>query len=115
MILSNNYVDKVYLALELTKLSCNSSESFSNKAVSSAFRYFIKDLTGIDNFNDLEYKDAEIEKLRKQNSALKENSKHTICEKDIKDLIAYINSHGGDMEYEVKKSLLSMVEGLIIK
>lgn len=112
---SNNYVDKVYLALELTKIAYGGTEG-TNAGVYNSFEYFLKELTNIDDLGIIEDYKNEIENLIKQNKLLSsENQKlKSSCKSSFKtrvDLIKeYVSNNGGNMEPEVKKQLLKLLD-----
>lgn len=116
--MQNNVVDKVYLALELTKLCINPNENSDMKEVASTFRYFIKDLTGINNFENLDNKNREIAELRRQCEILQEDLNNhekearAYYKQRLDRIINYINQHGGDMECNVKVDMLEMLDDL---
>lgn len=118
-----NYVDKTYLALELTKIVYSDRQSCTSEGIYGTFNYFLKELTNIDNLgiiedykNEIEDYKNEIENLRKQNKLLSsENQKlKSSCKSSFKtriDLIKeYVNVNGGNMEPEVKKQLLKLLD-----
>lgn len=112
----NNYVDKVYLALELTKLSCSNRSSIIDTDIYKTFTYFLCKLTSVEDLGIIEDYKNEIECLRKQNKLLSsENQKlKSSCNSSFKtriDLLKeYINDNGGNMEPDVKKQLLRFLD-----
>lgn len=112
---SNNYVDKVYLALELTKIAYGGTEG-TNADVYNSFEYFLKELTHIDDMDVIEDYKNEIKNLTEQNELLlSENQKlKSSCYSNLKSRIdllkKYINDNGGNMEPIVKKQLLRFLD-----
>ena len=113
-----NYVDKVYLALELTKIAYSDRQSLTSEGIYSTFNYFLKELTNIDDLGIIEDYKNEIERLTKQNKLLSsENQKlKSSCDSSFKtriDLIKkYINDNGGNMEPSVKIQLLKLLDAI---
>ena len=120
---NTNYVDKTYLALELTKIAYSDRQSCMSESIYSTFNYFLKELTNIDDLgiiedykNEIEDYKNEIEDLIKQNKLLSsENQKlKSSCKSSFKtrlDLFKeYVNNNGGNMEPEVKKQLLKLLD-----
>ena len=112
----NNYVDKVYLALELTKITYSDGQGCTSKNIYSTFNYFLKELTNIDNLGIIEDYKNEIERLKQQNKLLSsENQKlKSSCNSCFKTRLdpfkEYVNNNGGNMEPEVKKQLLKLLD-----
>lgn len=114
----NNYVDKVYLALELTKLSCLNRPSIVDENIYKTFTYFLCKLTSVEDLGIIEDYKNEIKFLTEQNKILSsENQKlKSSCNSSFKtriDLIKkYINDNGGDMEPDVKTQLLKLLDSI---
>ena len=112
---SNNYIDKVYLALELTKITYGGTEGTST-GVYNSFNYFLKELTNIDDLGIIEDYKNEIERLKQQNKLLSsENQKlKSSCNSYFKTRLdsfkEYVNNNGGNMEPKVKKQLLKLLD-----
>lgn len=112
----NNYVDKTYLALELTKLLCSNTSNITDARIYKTFTYFLQKLTNIDDLGIIEDYKNEIEHLTKQNKLLSsENQKlKSSCNSSFKtriDLIKeYVNNNGENMEPDVKKQLLKLLD-----
>lgn len=112
----NNYVDKTYLALELTKIAYSDRQDRASEGIYSTFDYFLKELTNIDDLGIIEDYKNEIEDLIKQNKLLssKNQKLKSSCKSSFKtriDLIKeYVNNNGGNMEPEVKKQLLKLLD-----
>lgn len=115
---NTNYVDKTYLALELTKIVYSDRQSCTSEGIYGTFNYFLKELTNIDDLGIIEDYKNEIECLRKQNKLLSsENQKlKSSCNSSFKtriDLIKeYVSNNGGNMEPEVKKQLLKLLDAI---
>ena len=112
----NNYVDKTYLALELTKIAYSNRQGCTSASIYSTFNHFLKALTNIDDLGIIEDYKNEIEDLIKQNKLLssenqKLKSSCNSCFKTRVDLIKeYINNNGGNMDPDVKKQLLKLLD-----
>lgn len=114
----NNYVDKVYLALELTKIAYPSDKVCldSDNRIYITFQYFLQKLTGVDNLLEVEEYKKEIENLKKQYLLLSsENKKLKLSyniniKSNIISIKKYINDNGGNMEPDVKTQLLKLLD-----
>ena len=112
----NNYVDKTYLALELTKIAYSDRQDCASEGIYSTFNYFLKELTNIDDLGIIEDYKNEIERLKQQNKLLSsENQKlKSSCNSYFKTRLdsfkEYVNNNGGNMEPEVKKQLLKLLD-----
>ena len=112
----NNYVDKTYLALELTKIAYSDRQGCMSESIYGTFNYFLKELTNIDDLGIIEDYKNEIENLRKQNKLLSsENQKlkltgNITIKSNIISIKKYINDNGGNMEPDVKKQLLRFLD-----
>lgn len=113
---SNNYVDKVYLALELTKITYSDRQACISEGIYGTFNYFLKELTNIDDLGIIEDYKNEIKNLTEQNKLLSSENKklNSSCDLNFKtriDLLKkYINDNGGNMEPDVKKQLLKFLD-----
>ena len=113
---NTNYVDKTYLALELTKIAYSDKQDCRSEGIYGTFNYFLKELTNIDDLGIIEDYKNEIERLKQQNKLLSsENQKlKSSCDSSFKthiDLIKeYVNNNGGNMEPDVKKQLLKLLD-----
>ena len=92
-------VDKVYLALELTRMCVN--ENTDTSCVWDKFNFFLKELTGIERISDMKKIQEKLEYYRE----LYNNFKDKVdCEVDSRvselkfELLDYIEQHAGDME-----------------
>lgn len=112
----NNYVDKVYLALELTKIAYSDRQSLTSESIYSTFNYFLKELTNIEDLGIIKDYKNKIERLTKQNKLLSSENQQlkSSCDSSFKtriDLIKkYINDNGSNMEPDVKKQLLKLLD-----
>lgn len=113
---NTNYVDKTYLALELTKIAYSDRQGCMPESIYSTFNYFLKELTNIDDLGIIEDYKNEIEHLRKQNKLLSsENQKlkssyNSYFKTRLDSFKEYVNNNGGNMEPEVKKQLLRFLD-----
>ena len=113
---NSNYVDKTYLALELTKIAYSDRQGCTSEGIYSTFNYFLKELTNIDDLGIIEDYKNEIERLKQQNKLLSsENQKlKSSCNSCFKTRLdpfkEYVNNNGGNMEPEVKKQLLKLLD-----
>ena len=106
---NTNIVDKIYLALELTKiLYGNSNIGWGSNNVYNSFEYFLKRLTGIEDLSVVDKLKDENDTLHALYEDLKEKVKNdTIKEKKINDLLNIIESNRGDMEPRVYNLLVT--------
>lgn len=114
--MTNNVVDKIYLALELTKLYITERDRngiFSRDSVKDTFDYFFEELTGIENT-------SEYEDLKKENEMYKKKYEDLMNEfntrfdamldyklKGVKD---FIDKSKGDMEPYVHQGLTELLK-----
>lgn len=93
----NDIVDKTYLALELTKLSCSAN---SNKEILEDYNYFLKGLTGIENIAEFKDLETQYNTLLNDYNILKKNF-------DIEVNNVFNLKHGRVLTYldEVKKDM----------
>lgn len=111
-----NYVDKVYLALELTKITYSDGQGCTTKSIYSTFNYFLKELTNIEDFAVIdEYKkkieslEEELTKVRRCYNELKLSSNLNV-KSNVISIKKYINDNGSNMEPDVKKQLLKLLD-----
>lgn len=107
----NNAVDKVYLALELTRL-WNIKEA-SREAIMKTFNYFLSELTGIDNIGIIDELNKELEETKDKYNYLEKNMESIINErvnykKDV--LYSILENAKGDMEPYVYESLTKLIK-----
>ena len=107
----NNIVDKVYLALELTRL-WNIKEA-SREAIMKTFNYFLSELTGIDDIAAIDELNKKLESVTNDYNDLKKNMESIINErvnykKDI--LSSILENAKGDMEPYVYESLTKLIK-----
>ena len=112
-----NNVDKVYLALELTKLTYSNTQNHTSSSIYYTFDYFLKNLNDIDDITIMDEYKKEIENLEKQNKMLhEENQRLRQPDKHLKNSLnlikEYINKNGGNMEPEVKVQLLKLLDNM---
>lgn len=113
-----NYVDKVYLALELTKLSCSNRSIIIDKDIYKTFTYFLCKLMSVDNFAVIdEYKkkieslEEELTKVRKCYNELKLSSNSNV-KSNVISIKKYINDNGSNMEPDIKIQLLKLLDSI---
>lgn len=106
---NTNIVDKIYLALELTKIVYgNSSIGWGSNNVYNSFEYFLKRLTGIEDLSIVDKLKDENDTLHTLYEDLKEKVKNdTIKKQKINDLSSIIESNKGDMEPRVYDLLIT--------
>lgn len=105
---NTNIVDKIYLALELTKLKFNNTTNSDKSEIYTSFEYFLKELTGIEDLSVVDKLKDENNTLHALYEDLKEKVKNdTIKEKKINDLLNIIESNRGDMEPRVYNLLVT--------
>lgn len=107
----NNIVDKVYLALELTRL-WNIKEA-SREDIMKTYNYFLSELTGIDNIGIIDELNKKLESVTNDYNDLKENMESIINErvnykKDV--LSSILENTKGDMEPYVYESLTKLIK-----
>lgn len=113
---SNSYVDKVYLALELTKIAYSNGQGCISECIYDTFNYFLKELTNIDDLGIIEDYKNEIKNLTEQNKLLSSENQKLILtgniniKSNIISIKKYINDNGGNMEPDVKKQLLRFLD-----
>lgn len=116
----NNYVDKVYLALELTKLKyyplTDNARCYGYGEIYTCFEYFLQKLTNIEDLSIVEEYKKEIENLKKQYLLLSSENQQlqSSCNSSftprINAIKKYINDNGGNMEPNVKTQLLKLLD-----
>ena len=100
--MTNNVVDKIYLALELTKLYITERDRngiFSRDSVKDTFDYFFEELTGIENTS--EYEDL----MNEFNTRFDAMLDYKL--KGVKD---FIDKSKGDMEPYVHQGLTELLK-----
>ena len=121
MIMSgNNYVDKAYLALELTKIAYPSDKVHldSDNLIYTTFQYFLKKLIDIEDFAVIDDYKTKIEQLTTKCSQLEFDNNQlklsigTPFRHRINSVKKYINDNGGNMEPDVKTQLLKMLDSI---
>lgn len=116
--MNNNVIDKVYLALELTRLyieQCHKDgkTQFKKEGVFDAFNFYVTHLTGIENLSDYNKMEQELEEITEKYNDLRENMETIIEEKAAykKDVLKHILDNAkGDMEHYVYESLIKLVK-----
>lgn len=114
--MNTNNVDKVYLALELTKLTYSDRQNYKSSSVYGTYEYFLKKLTNIDDIVVVDDYKEEIEDLKKKLDKVTQEYRElkSSCNSSVKthvDLIKeYVNVNGGNMEPDVKKQLLRLLD-----
>lgn len=107
----NNIVDKVYLALELTKLWLTKEES--KEDIIKTYNYFLNELTGIDNIAIIDELNKELENITNKYNDLEKNMESIINERVNykKDVLHSILANAkGDMEPYVYESLTKLIK-----
>lgn len=105
---NTNIIDKIYLALELTKLKFNNTTNSDKSEIYTSFEYFLKELTGIEDLSVVDKLKDENNTLHALYEDLKEKVKNdTIKEKKINDLLNIIESNRCDMEPRVYNLLVT--------
>lgn len=109
--MKNNVVDKVYLALELTRL-WNIKEA-NREDIMKTFNYFLNELTGIDNIGVIDELNKELEEITNKYNDLEKNMESIINErvnykKDV--LRSILENTKGDMEPYVYESLTKLIK-----
>ena len=121
MIMNNtsniNNVDKVYLALELTKLTYSNTQNHTSSNIYYTFDYFLKNLNDIDDIIIIDEYKKEIENLEKQNKLLHEENQRlrqpdAYLKNSLNLIKEYINNNGENMEPEVKVQLLKLLDNM---
>lgn len=105
---NTNIVDKIYLALELTKLKFNNTKPSDKSEIYTSFEYFLKRLTGIEDLSIVDKLKDENNTLHTLYEDLKEKVKNdTIKKQKINDLLSIVESNKGDMEPRVYDLLVT--------
>lgn len=123
MIMSNmNNVDKVYLALELTKLKyyplTDNARCYGYGEIYSCFEYFLQKLTNTEDLSVIEEYKTKVEQLTTKCSQLAADNEQLKLTKAgffknrIDDIKKYVNDNGGNMEPDVKKQLLTLLDNI---
>lgn len=104
----NNYVEKTYLALELTKLTdCRDPHE-----IYKHFQYFIKQLTGIENLQDMSELQTNYKMLEAMYDELYDSTEVVVRDKVFEKFnkaIKYLDEQKGNMEPYVYDTLHSML------
>ena len=109
--MKNNVVDKVYLALELTRL-WNIKEA-NREDIMKTFNYFLSELTGVDDIGIIDELKKELEETKDKYDNLMDNMESIINErvnykKDV--LSSILENAKGDMEPYVYESLTKLIK-----
>lgn len=105
---NTNIVDKIYLALELTKLKFTNTKPSDNSDIYTSFEYFLKRLTGIEDLSIIDKLKDENNTLHTLYEDLKEKVKsNTIKKQKINDLLSIVESNKGDMEPRIYNLLVT--------
>lgn len=115
-----NYVDKVYLALELTKIAYPSDKVCldSDNCIYTTFQYFLQKLTDVEDLSVIEEYKTKVEQLTTKCSQLAADNEQLKLTKAgffknrIDDIKKYVNDNGGNMEPDVKKQLLTLLDNI---
>ena len=109
--MNNNIVDKVYLALELTRLW--NFKQANRKDIMETFNYFLNSLTGIEDITIIDKLKKELEETKDKYNNLRDNME-TIVEEKVaykKDVLKHILDNAkGDMEPHVYESLQKLIK-----
>lgn len=117
---NENIVDKIYLALELTKIKYNNVSDEKSDKIYNSFEYFVKRLTEIEDL-------SEIKKIKDENKTLKVlyedmkvkyNEKEVVSVKHMIDCLdeikTMINNNSGNMESFVRSALINYIDYEIV-
>lgn len=109
--MKNNVVDKIYLALELTRL-WNIKEA-NREDIMKTFNYFLSELTGVDDIGIIDELKKELEETKDKYDNLMDNMESIINErvnykKDV--LRSILENAKGDMEPYVYESLTKLIK-----
>lgn len=103
-------VDKVYLALELTRMCVN--ENTETSCVWDKFNFFLTELTGIESISDMKKTQEKLEYYRELynnlNSSVSTEVESRTTELRL-ELSSYVNEHAGDMEPIVYGTILQII------
>lgn len=105
----NDIVDKAYLALELTKLSCSAN---SNEEILEDYNYFLKGLTGIENIGEFKELEEKLHNIKQEYSYLESRFEEKLqyeIDKKHRKALTYLEEVKSDMEpyvYDQLKILL---------
>lgn len=116
----NNYVDKVYLALELTKLKyyplTDNARCYGYGEIYTCFEYFLQRLTDMEDLSVIEEYKTKVEQLTTKCSQLAADNEQLTLTKAgffknrIDGIKKYVNDNGGNMEPDVKTQLLKLLD-----
>lgn len=104
-------VDKVYLALELTRMCVN--ENTDTSCVWDKFNFFLTELTGIENISKMKETQTKLEYYRELYNNLNNSVSAEVENRTVElrlELLSYIKDHCGDMEPVVYGTLLQILE-----
>lgn len=108
---NTNMVDKIYLALELTKLKFNNTTNSDKSEIYTSFEYFLKELTGIEDICVVDKLKDENKTLHALYDDLKAKAATTDLRKEkINKLIEILNNCKGDMELYVYNHIMKTLE-----
>lgn len=108
---NTNMVDKIYLALELTKIKFNNTTNSDKSEIYTSFEYFLKELTKIEDLSIIDKLKDENKTLHSLYDDLKATATSTDLRREkINKLIDIINDCRGDMETYVYNHLMLTLE-----
>lgn len=112
----DNVIDKVYLALELTRLYVPErpeNSIFNREFVKDTFDYFVSELTGIEdisNYDDIVNEREQYKKMYEDLTREVDNRVNSIIEYKLKSIKQTLDQCKGDMEPYVYKSLIELIK-----
>ena len=111
--MNNNVVDKIYVALELTKVRYDKgSEYTSDENVLETFNHYVKELTGLENIHEFFETKEKLEEYKIEYDRLVKNIDervHDLTVYKFNQIREFIQTTKGDMEPYVYEELTKMI------
>lgn len=104
---NTNTVDKVYLALELTKIRYNDIPNKLTDDVSNTFKYYLKELTEIDDISELENLKKENIRLQELYNSIRKKLNDVVPRSKRDEIRDILSENKGDMEPRVYQLLVN--------
>lgn len=112
--MNNSVIDKVYLALELTRIRWDKDSEYSdNESVLDTFNHYIKELTGIEDLGEIEKLKEERDSYKVMYTQLHENFTYEVnksIESRHDNALMFLQEVKGDMEQYVYDTLTKILK-----